>query len=143
MSPFVSQGSSGTSTGSRAIFYDYGTIVFSILWLKEKYPTGVTVSDNGTSSTSITFYPQTRGSINNGGWSMNANVVAEYLGTNYNYITLYYNNVPFSSGGTTGNTTSMFSSFNCEVKNTSAVSNVPGSGNEMSVWLVPNQTSPT
>jgi hypothetical protein len=116
--------------------YDYGTITFSPAWLKQQYgSTGITISTANNSV--ISFTPCSRGSINNGSWTLQCNVVAEYLGSSYNYITLYFNNSPISTSGGAG-AINTWCSFNVDIKNNSNNSSYPL---PFPVWFQENITT--
>lgn len=115
--------------------YDYGTISFSPAWLIQQYSTGTTISS--ANSSVISFTPCSRGSINNGSWTIQANIIAEYLGSAYNYITLYFNNAPIGTSGGAG-AINTWCSFTAEIKNTSTNTTYPI---ECPVWFVADTTT--
>ena len=141
---YMSLDTASMSPPTRMLFYDYGTISFSIKWL---YQNGA-VNVNGVGNSFITFYPQARGAINNkttsstSTWDANAYIQAEYLGNSYNYITLYFMNSPISVPLTTLPWGS-WSSFTCEIKNSSNNPNnlpltTPSQPISIPLWLVPD-----
>ena len=127
----VSQPANGTM-----LFYDYGTICFSIGWLKQQFPSGLNV--NSVNNENITLNPCSRGSSNNGNWVMNANIQLQYYGTSNNRITIWYDNEPFDASGYTG-ICNTWSSFSAKINNTGG--NVSAGYVDNPVWFEVNSTT--
>jgi hypothetical protein len=127
----VSQPANGTM-----LFYDYGTICFSIGWLKQQFPSGLNVSS--ANNENITLNPCSRGSSNNGNWVMNANIQLQYYGTSNNRITIWYDNEPFDASGYTG-ICNTWSSFSAKINNTGG--NVSAGYVDYPLWFEVNSTT--
>ena len=108
--------------------WDTGTIVFNRNWAIQQ---SIGFNTNTTYGTTLTYVNRNQGTNGNGGWSINATICAEYIVGN-NYMTLYYNNAPFTAGGSTGVATTI-SSFYCRIKETGYTTDT--------IWIVPDNTT--